>query len=113
MPKLICNVSECKYNCKSMCSKYAIDVDGIDSRCKKDTKCSSFKKKDDSLLNYEFANLEEITTPTTEVYCDVVKCVFERGQKCCADKVVIKSTHNVNSKDSNVITHCETFESKD
>lgn len=114
MPKLICDVHNCKFNYDLMCSKYSIDVDGVESKCKRDTKCASFKVKDESNLNYEFANLDKIASPNTEVYCDVVKCVFERGQRCYADKVVIKK---LSTKDESVITNsftsCETFESKD
>ena len=114
MPKLKCDVKECKYNYETMCSKIAIDVDGIDSKNKYDTKCSSFVCRSNDDLNYEFAKFENKPTPTTQVYCDVIKCVFERGQKCYADRIVIKHLNNgTTNPPLSTITHCETFESID
>ena len=115
MPKLKCDVKQCKYNCDSLCSKQHIDVDGINSKSKKDTQCSSFEYCNPSDYNYEFSTLEQKPTEQTEVYCDVIQCVFERGQKCYADKVVIKNLQNSTdgNKTTAAITHCQTFESKD
>lgn len=114
MPKIKCEVSQCKYNNDSSCLKNTIDIDGIDSKCKSDTYCSSFEYKEKSSFNYEFATLGKKESPKTEVYCDVVQCVFEKGQKCYADKIEIKNLPNKNAQLSNsLITHCYTFESKD
>lgn len=114
MPKLKCEVYQCKYNHDNSCLKKTIDIDGENSKCKDDTTCSSFEYKTDDTFNYEFATLENTKEQKTEVFCDVVQCVFERGQKCCADRIVIKKTPNKNAQISNsLITHCHTFESKD
>lgn len=114
MPKLKCEVKECKYNYETMCSKRAIDVDGIDSKNKNDTKCSSFVYRNLNDINFEFSKFENEPTPTTEVYCDVIKCVFERGQKCHADRIVIKQmTSNSINQPTSTSTLCETFESID
>ena len=116
MPKIKCEVIQCYYNSNLTCGKNYIDVDGIDSRTKKDTACASFKYRDYEAINYEFANLDP-NAQHTEVYCDVVKCVFERGQKCYADRIVIKNTINPNENETaaknSFNTHCQTFESKD
>lgn len=117
MPKIKCEVDQCAYNSHSTCIKNHIDVDGMDSRSKKDTACSSYKLKDFDAYSFEFANIDP-NTQHTEVYCDVVRCVFERGQRCHADRIVIKNISNSNNFDNqnaknSSITHCQTFESKD
>lgn len=114
MPKLKCEVFQCKYNQDSCCLKETIDIDGINSKSKSETRCMSFKYKEPNSYNYEFSLLEKTPNQKTEVYCDVVQCVFERGQKCYADKIVIKNLPNKSSElSNNLITHCQTFESKD
>lgn len=114
MPKLKCNVYQCKYNYDSLCSRNNIDVGGMGSTCKTNTCCTNFEYRDNSQYLEEFAKLGEKPALQTEVYCDVVNCVFERGQKCYADKVVIKNVENTNLPfTSSAVTHCQTFESKD
>lgn len=114
MPKLKCEVYQCKYNYNNNCSKKTIDIDGVNSKCKSDTTCASFEYRSDNSYNYEFATLEKPLEQKTEVFCDVVQCVFERGQKCCADRIVIKNLPNKNAQlTNNLVTHCHTFESKD
>ena len=117
MPKIKCEVEQCTYNSHSTCVKNHIDVDGINSKTKKDTACSSYKLRDLDSYNFEFANIDP-KAQHTEVYCDVVQCVFERGQRCQADRIVIKNIFKENNIDdgkvkSSSITHCQTFESKD
>lgn len=114
MPKLKCEVTLCKYNHDNNCMKKTIDIDGFNSKCKNDTSCSSFEYKADDSFDYEFATMDKSREQKTEVFCDVVQCVFERGQKCCADRIVIKNTPNKTAHSSNnLLTHCHTFESKD
>ena len=115
MPKVKCDVLNCKHNYDYLCSKHHIDVDGIDSKNKLDTRCSSYEYLKEGMFKTEFAKLENEPSVQTEVYCDVVKCVFERGQKCYADRIVIRNINSDNYKlnNSSTITHCETFESKD
>jgi hypothetical protein len=114
MPKIKCEVHQCKYNINNGCTKRTIDIDGIDSRCKIDTSCSSFVYQPDQNHNYEFARIENFEEHKTDVFCDVIKCVFERGQKCYADRIIIKNTPNENAQiTNNIYTHCHTFESKD
>lgn len=118
MPKLICNVGQCAYNTNSLCKKQSIDIDGPNSKSKKETTCKNYIFKDVETFNYEFAEFKEPPKLNTEVYCDAVNCVFEKDQKCYADRIEIKNITNekhvgykqANRKD---ITHCQTFESKD
>lgn len=110
MPKIKCEVDKCAFNSNLTCLKNSIDIDGIDSRTKKDTSCSSFQPKVNEDYFFEIANIDS-SSNHTEVYCDVVKCVFERGQRCQADRIVIKNVFN--DKLNNTTTHCQTFESKD
>ena len=55
-------------------------------------------------------------TLQTEVYCDAIECVYEKGQRCYADRIEIA---NVDSENSNKhtnkpgVTHCQTFEPRD
>lgn len=86
---------------------------------KKDTCCNSYQCRNADNSNYEFAVIGALNpTLNTEVYCDATNCVFERGQKCHADRIEIKNVNGelkLGIKDAqNVdVTNCQTFESKD
>ena len=41
MPKLKCEVGQCAHNYNNCCLKKAIDIDGVESKCKSDTSCLS------------------------------------------------------------------------
>ena len=115
MPKLQCKVNQCVHNTDGLCAKNYIDVDGPSANTKKETCCKSYLLKDQNNLNYEFSKLYEETSLQTEVYCDAIKCVYEKGQRCYADRIEIaniNNNQNNNSKQSSV-THCKTFEPKD
>ena len=118
MPKLKCKVEQCMYNYDWLCSKNYIDVDGPGARNKTDTCCKSYEPKSSDNMNYEFATLGGITPNImTEVYCDAVNCVFEKGQRCYADRIEIKNVsgkleENVDKSLSSDVTNCQTFESK-
>ncbi len=116
MPKLQCKVKQCVHNTEGLCSKNYIDVDGVESNTKKETSCKSYLFNNLDNLNYEFSKLEEEKPSLqTEVYCDAVKCVYEKGQKCYADRIEIANVNNSetsNSKEQS-ITHCKTFEPRD
>ena len=76
------------------------------------------KESSGIITDFEFAEFKEPPKINTEVYCDAVNCVFEKDQKCYADRIEIKNITNekhVNYKQANRkdITHCQTFESKD
>ena len=118
MPKLKCSVEQCAFNQNSLCRKSNIDIDGPLSKTKKETSCKNYIYKDVDTLNYEFAKFDETPSAHTEVFCDAVNCVFEKDQKCYADKIEIKNVTNQQKpkyKEANnkQITHCQTFESKD
>jgi len=115
MPKLKCQVEQCVYNYDWLCAKNYIDVDGSKAKCKKETFCNSYECNNGT-HNVEFALLDG-TTPsmTTEVYCDVTNCVFEKGQRCYADRIEIKNVNGSLRVDANhavspEITSCQTFE---
>lgn len=102
MPKLKCKAENCAFNYDWLCRKNSVDIDGMSSKCKVDTCCSSFAEGNDSRIFAEFASFEETPKLQKEVYCDAINCVYERNQKCCADKIEI--TNN------NATTFCSTFE---
>ena len=107
MPKLKCKVENCAYNYDWLCKKSFIDVDGVDSKSKIQTSCMSFRNADEIDSNVEFGTIEGSPAINTEIYCDAVSCVYEKNQKCYADKVEIVSDSNNKNKRS---THCQTFE---
>lgn len=111
MPKLKCVVNECCYHYHNCCTKNYIDVDGNAAHKKEDTCCNSFQYVNPEDLNYEIANFDLDKEINTEVYCDVTNCVFEKNQKCYADKIEIKS-HKLQKEanHSSSITNCTTFE---
>lgn len=111
MPKLNCNVKQCVHNSNGLCSKNYIDVDGINSKTKKETCCKSYLFNNAQNFEYEFGKLDEPKLQT-EVYCDAVKCVYEKGQKCYADRIEIANVNNEDLVSSNKtsVTQCKTFE---
>lgn len=118
MPKLKCKVEQCAYNYDWLCRKNYIDVDGPSSRNKKETTCKNYLFKDVDTYKYEFASFVDSPKAITEVYCDAINCVFEKGQKCYADRIEINNVTGetkANYKDGSKkdITYCQTFESKD
>ena len=116
MPKLKCKVNQCAHYSEGLCSKNYIDVDGLMSQTKRDTSCKSYLYKNDEVYNYEFSKLDGTPSLQTEVYCDAVKCVYEKGQRCYADKIEIEninaSSQTLRTNDHGV-THCKTFEPRD
>lgn len=117
MPKLQCKVNQCAYNGDGLCSKNYIDVDGPEANNKKETCCKSYIYKDVESFNYEFAEFDHNPTLQTEVYCDAIQCVYEKGQRCFADRIEIANIDtNLNpQKRANkpAVTHCRTFEPRD
>ena len=118
MPKLKWQVEQCIYNYDWLCAKNYIDVDGYHAKNKKDTFCNSYECKSNN-NNVEFAVLDGDTpSMITEVYCDVTNCVFERGQRCYADRIEIKNVNGALRVDPNQgvspdVTSCQTFECRD
>lgn len=106
MPKLNCNAENCAFNQSYLCKRQSIDVDGITSVRKLDTACSSFAKSGTLSLDTEFATFDKTPSIHTEIYCDCINCVYEKNQKCYADKVEISKDYNNNTSS----THCQTFE---
>lgn len=119
MPKLKCKVEQCIYNYDWLCGKNYIDVDGPDAKAKKETRCSSYQCRSADNSNYEFAVMGGLNPSiVTEVYCDATNCVFEKGQRCYADRIEIKNVNGelklgVKEGTSREVTNCQTFECKD
>lgn len=110
MPKLKCKVENCAYNYDWLCMKNAIDVDGPSSKCKDQTCCKSFCSKNDLNVDTEFATFDKAPSIHTEVYCDAVNCVYEKNQRCYADRIeILKDEHSKSDRS----THCQTFEPMD
>lgn len=105
MPKLKCTVENCAHNYDYECKKRAIDVEGECSRCKEDTECVSYIERTKDANDTEFAKMSENSRLETEVYCDVDNCVYEKNDKCTADRVEIVGCNRCNKK-----TNCHTFE---
>lgn len=119
MPKLSCDVKNCTYNYNRLCTRGAIDVEGPTSRRKKETSCLSFVSRDIETFNYEIARFGLDEDGKTEIYCDAIYCVYEKGSKCHADHVNIATINerkrNDLSKEANepLDTMCRTFESQE
>lgn len=127
MPKITCSVHECTYNYDRNCTKRNIDVGGVTSRNKCQTFCESFVPKSDMTMNYEFASFDSKPNGETDIYCDAVNCVYEKGQRCHADKVKVQNSNSkmkyefasefnpdIKPKKAEVCkdTECDTFEFK-
>ena len=117
MPKLQCKVNHCAHNADGLCAKNYIDVDGPESHNKKETSCKSYLLKDVDTYNYEFAEMGNNPSLQTEVYCDAINCVYEKGQRCYADRIEIANVDSEQSTNKQSrkpeTTHCKTFEPRD
>lgn len=112
MPKLKCKAENCAFNYDWLCRKNYIDVDGPTSVRKKDTCCKSFCENGTVNLDTEFASFEKKPSIHTEIYCDATNCVYEKNQRCYADRVEIlnDTTEDNKNKSRESYTHCQTFE---
>ena len=117
MPKLQCKVSQCAHNADGLCAKNYIDVDGPESHNKKETSWKSYLLKDVDTYHYEFAEMGNNPSLQTEVYCDAINCVYEKGQRCYADRIEIANVDSEQSTNKQSrkpeTTHCKTFEPRD
>lgn len=93
MPKIKCDVKNCTYNYETKCTRKNIDVESMQALVKDETYCESFVPKSNMTMNYEFASFDGKTKPSTDVYCNVVNCVYEKNQKCCADHINIQNSN--------------------
>lgn len=125
MPKIKCDVKNCTYNYDTKCTRKNIDVESMQALIKDETYCESFVPKSNMTMNYEFASFDSKITPSSDVYCNVVNCVYEKNQKCYADHINIKNSNiqckydtefasefNAEKKEADVCkdTKCNTFE---
>lgn len=105
------------HNADGLCAKNYIDVDGPESHNKKETSCKSYLLKDVDTYNYEFAEMGNNPSLQTEVYCDAINCVYEKGQRCYADRIEIANVDSEQSTNKQSrkpeTTHCKTFEPRD
>ena len=115
--RLQCKVNQCAHNADGLCAKNYIDVDGPESHNKKETSCKSYLLKDVDTYNYEFAEMGNNPSLQTEVYCDAINCVYEKGQRCYADRIEIANVDSEQSTNKQSrkpeTTHCKTFEPRD
>ena len=81
MPKIKCDVKNCTYNYDTKCTRKNIDVESMQALIKDETYCESFVPKSNMTMNYEFASFDSKITPSSDVYCNVVNCVYEKNQK--------------------------------
>ena len=68
--------------------------------------------------DYEFATMDSNPSLQTEVYCDATQCVYEKGQRCYADRIEISNVDETTVKDYKKsqkpsVTECKTFEPRD
>ena len=93
MPKIKCDVKNCTYNYETKCTRRNIDVESMQALIKDETYCESFVPKSTMTMNYEFASFDGKTKPSTDVYCNVVNCVYEKNQRCYADHINIQNSN--------------------
>lgn len=92
MPKLLCDAKHCCYHQDSYCCRSNINVKGPEAGTKRETECSSFRKKDRSIDNdiytSEFATFDTINK-NVSVSCSRIKCAHNRNELCCAGSIKI------------------------
>ena len=93
MPKIICDIDNCTYNMDRKCTRRNIDVESTKAECKDETFCESFLPRSTMTMNYEFAAFDGKKDGEIDVYCNVVSCVYEKNQKCYADRIHIKKSN--------------------
>lgn len=82
MTRLDCNVTNCLHNAENCCCKAAIIVEGEQAKETCDTCCGSFDENKDGAYH----NLFKTPENRLEVDCEAVKCVYNEGRHCSADR---------------------------
>lgn len=110
MPKLKCSAHSCCYNQNSNCLKSIVKVEGECATSRKETCCSSYKRKDrvdkSNEYNAEFAFLGE--NMRASINCACVKCKHNRNEMCYAESVAIDGKNARTLSETN----CESFTEK-
>ena len=101
MPSLVCSVQNCVYNNAMYCSKGDIMVGGAEAEKCQDTCCESFREKGSGAFTGSLSH----PSPTINIDCEAVKCVYNEDYKCRAEHVDIRGCGACDCKE----TACATF----
>lgn len=101
MAELFCKVENCTYNGDNFCSKGDINVGGENAKREEDTCCESFREKGSGAFTGSLSH----PSPTINIDCEAVKCVYNEDYKCRAEHVDIRGCGACDCKE----TACATF----
>lgn len=113
---LTCNATNCVHNLGGLCSANKIEIAGNRAITSTSTQCSTFNEK--GFLN-AFMNMTNINIPGEikqiirndgiymypTVACNAVKCIYNKDERCEADRLVISGANAMDTEG----TYCETF----
>lgn len=105
MTDLRCEVSNCVYNEKCLCSRHEINVGNPMACTEKETCCESFSESRDAAKN---ACVSKNPDSKIVIRCEALKCVYNDNHYCSADSVNIGDTSANTTKE----TKCETFKAR-
>lgn len=106
MPLLSCTARTCLYNKNEYCSKGDILVDGDAAVTQDETCCRSFAMRSEGARNtfQSQKGYEKI-----DVDCKARKCMFNKDEKCDADKITITGASACNYDE----TRCGSFDKEE
>lgn len=110
------NATNCVHNVGGLCSANKIMVNGMSALTSSSTQCNTFAEKGflNALTHITNMNIAgEIRQLVSndgihmypEVGCNAVRCIYNKDQRCEADRVIITGPHARESDG----TYCETF----
>ncbi len=106
MTNLNCNVSSCAYNCKGLCSREGVMVNGPKAKRPDMTCCESFAPRGKGIPQAHNA------TVATSVDCSADHCTFNSRGHCDADRISVLNCGCPSPSCSNE-TECASFSCKD
>lgn len=104
MTDLKCDVKTCAYNKEQLCSKGDIMVGGKQATTPKETRCESFRDKEQD----HFVSSLDHPTKSISIDCEAVNCKYNANYRCAAEHVNISGCNACGCKE----TLCSTFADK-
>lgn len=104
MTDLKCDVKNCAYNKQQLCSKGDIMVGGKTATSPKETRCESFRDKD----NDHFVSSFDHPSSSISIDCEATNCKHNSDYRCVSDEVTIRGCTACSCKE----TLCSTFADK-
>lgn len=107
MPKLKCNVNNCRHHHDIYCCKDRVKIDGVSAKCSDETCCSSFKEQEKAKDTDYLVEMAEFSVANeyVSITCESENCLHNKKKTCHANCVDIIGENVRNKHD----TTCGSF----